>query len=271
MTEIQLKKLDDLYHSPEGYCGFATFWKLIKKHNYDESLNITKEITKDYYQSIPEVARFAEVKKPKHFKHILASYPNQTHQADLIKMDSDKTGKQEGFNYILSIVDVYTRYASGSAIKRKSGESLKDAINEAYKNTLLNFPDMLMVDEGKEFDNPQVKELLKEHKTTLLVNPTTNHNYTGVVERFNKSIEKRIFQRQGHVELSEADSSQTDKYRMYPKWVEFLQDSMYDYNHSPHRYLNGKTPHEAMLNPEKVIFKLSIGDNTKNGVDIYYL
>lgn len=259
--EAKNKLLDELYHSKDGYLGFNPFWKLVKEKKEENGTykNITYGDVQKYYKSIPEVHRFTTPTEPNNFSHIIAIKPNQIHQIDLIEMDRDN-----GYKYILSVVDVFTRYASGTALKNKKQETLTKALKEAYDNTPLDFPERIMCDQGKEFDNELFRDMLTEHNTRLLVNPTLNKRYTSIVERFNQSIERPIFLRQGRKELAEAPESQADVYDFYPKWIEWLKEVIDAYNKRGHTLLDGKSPEYAMKHPENIVYKLTPADYLKN-------
>lgn len=282
--EEKFKILDEIYHSPEGYCSENRLWELVKEKREREEFKekeaiagrLARSDVKEFYKSIAEVQRFKEPKPVKNFTHIIAKAPNDIHQMDLIEMDKDNSHK-----YTLSIIDVYSRFGSAIALKNKTPETIKEALIKAYEGPLMKFPNKIMVDQGREFNNKTVKELLQSRAraglpaTELLVNPTLSKRYTGMIERFNKTLERPIFLRQGRIELENAPDSQTDKYDYYPKWVEFLQDVIKAYNNRPQRLLcdvrptnpsaEGKgarslynkaaTPLYAMQNPEWIIYK----------------
>ena len=228
---------------------------------------------KEFYKSIAVVQRYKEQKAPKEFSHIIANGPNDLHQMDLIEMDVDN-----GYKYILSIVDVYTRYSGGAAIKNKYKETIAKGIVEVYRtDKYLDFPNAIMTDEGKEFDNKEVKERLanlslggftpiapvgatdseskrkRSQPTRFLVNKSTNHRYTGIIERFNRTIERPLFLRQARKELAEAPSSQAEEYEQVITWVKNLKEVLKTYNNTWHRLIHME-PIKAMEHPENVLF-----------------
>jgi len=239
--------LNQIFHSESGYTSFNNFWRYLKSKPFlFTSQNVSfpsYSQVKEFYKSIAVVQRYKEQKAPKEFSHIIANGPNDLHQMDLIEMDVDN-----GYKYILSIVDVYTRYSGGAAIKNKYKETIAKGIVEVYRtDKYLDFPNAIMTDEGKEFDNKEVKERLanlslggftpiapvgatdseskrkRSQPTRFLVNKSTNHRYTGIIERFNRTIERPLFLRQARKELAEAPSSQAEEYEQVITWVKTLR------------------------------------------------
>ena len=89
---------------------------------------------------------------------IPATYANSRWQMDLKKMPPCR-----GYNYICNIVDCYSRFAFGGCLKQKTAKEVSD--------TLLKFihifgpPRILQTDNGKEFNNEDLKAVMDEFKT----------------------------------------------------------------------------------------------------------
>ena len=83
--------------------------------------------------------------------------PNSRWQIDLKKMPA-----QKGFNYILNVVDCYSRFAFGCAVKDKSAKDIASSLVGfiyAY-----GAPRILQSDNGKEFNNRDLAKAIDEFK-----------------------------------------------------------------------------------------------------------
>jgi len=74
---------------------------------------------------------------------------NDLWQADIVEMRS-YLKKNHGFNYILCIIDCFTKRVWNIGLKRESG---KEVTNAMSKISLHRSPKLLQVDNGKEFYN----------------------------------------------------------------------------------------------------------------------
>jgi transposase InsO family protein len=84
---------------------------------------------------------------------------NDTFQADLC--DIQKYAKEsDNYRYILTVIDVFSKYAWTNPLKDKSAKSIEIAFEEILKNSAA---DNLMTDSRKEFTNATIKTLYKKY------------------------------------------------------------------------------------------------------------
>ena len=85
-------------------------------------------------------------------------------QLDLV--DMGKYGsKNKGYRWILTAIEILSRYAFAIPVRRKDGESMTKAIRlllEKFKERFGKYPNFVQFDEGKEIYNG-VRNLLKSH------------------------------------------------------------------------------------------------------------
>ena len=72
---------------------------------------------------------------------------------------------KNNYKFILTVIDLFTKYACAIPLKNKSGLS----ITNGFKIVLSEHrkPENLWVDRGSEFYNKTFKSLLKEYETKL--------------------------------------------------------------------------------------------------------
>ena len=156
-----------------------------------------------------------EIHRPvrRHFPRqtVVANEPDELWGADLVQMPERLFDK--GYKFILTVVDVYSRYAWAIPLKDKSASSVLKAFRSIKKT-----PELLWVDEGKEFFNDDVKRFFHKKGTNMY------HTYSGMksvfAERFNRTLKEKMWERM--------DAEHTDK------WVEMVKDLVSDYNETEH-------------------------------------
>lgn len=134
-----------------------------------------------------------ELHKPvrKRFKkrRVFAAKPNDIWAADLVDMQYyAKVNK--GYRYILMIIDVFSKYGWAIPLKRKTGSEMVEAFTQLWNNGE-NPPKYLWTDKGKEFDNAQMKALLKSRNVHMYW--TENEEKSCIVERWNRTIKRTMW------------------------------------------------------------------------------
>ena len=110
-------------------------------------------------------------------------------QADLVDL-----GKlafyNKGFKYLLTCIDVLSRYAWVVPLKDKTGKTLKEAFQVIFKTG--RQPIRLQTDRGTEFTNRVFQMFLKKHDVHFFTtyNEETKAN---IVERFNRTLKTKMW------------------------------------------------------------------------------
>ena len=144
--------------------------------------------------------------------------------ADLVEMQP-LAKFNNGYKYILMIIDVFSKYGWAVPIKTKTGLAVSTALKTVFKEAT---PAMLWTDKGKEFYNKTVAELLKKHNIKLY--STENEEKASVVERWNRTIKTSMWKY--------FSANNTKKY------IDILQQLISKYNNTKHRSI-GCTPSVA--------------------------
>ena len=155
-----------------------------------------------------------------------------------------------GYQYILLIVDHFTRFAQGYATKTKSGTA---AAKHLYGDFILRFgiPSKILHDQGREFENHLFTELEKlceiSKRRTTPYHPQTN----GCVERMNSTL------------LSMLRTLPEDR---KSKWPESINKVLHAYNCTVHDS-TGFSPHFLMFGREpKIPIDLILGEEAVDPV-----
>ena len=87
------------------------------------------------------------------------------------------------------VIDVFSKYGWIRPLKDKKGETVTEAFKSIFKEG--RKPQYLWTDEGKEFYNKHLKELLDKHNITLY--STENEEKSSVVERWNRTMKNKMW------------------------------------------------------------------------------
>ena len=133
--------------------------------------------------------------------------------------------QNKGMRYILTVIDVFSRYAFARPLPNKTPKEIVKAFKSIF-NSEKRVPKLIQTDQGTEFENRIVRSFLaNEHNIELF--SIKSPLKAAIVERWNRTGKERMwraFTRQGN-----------------HRWLELLPNIVHSYNHSRHRIL-GQTP-----------------------------
>lgn len=233
LDENTKQTLEKHYYDVENPGSFGGVHRLSKTSNVP--LKLTKQwlATQDVYT----------LHKPQRFKFkrrkVLAYGIGDLIQCDLI--DLSKLSKYNaGIKYILTAIDVFSKFGYAIPLKSKDAGSMLEALKKLFKQTkfVVNFQS----DFGKEFYNRKVLGYLKR----LKINHYSTHSEhkACVVERFNRTLKSKLFRIFTH----------TNSY----KYIHILKSVLKSYNSSIHR-TTGYAPAKVTPELEPEIFKKVYG------------
>ena len=201
-----------------------------------------------------------ELHKPKRKNYvrrkIIVNHIDEIFAADLVEMQKfSKINK--GYRYLLTCIDIFSKYAFAIPLKDKKGITIKNALKKIFNKRK---PKFLWTDNGKEFDNNQVNDLLEKNNIKLY---STNNSEikSSVIERFNRTFKNMMYKKF-------TENNNTIFYNIIDKLVN-------EYNNKCHRTIK-MTPVEASkkINENKIkqiynfektnkIAKFEIGDHVR--------
>ena len=142
-----------------------------------------------------------------------------------------------GYKYILCVIDVFSKYGWLFSIKNKTGIEIIKCFKEIFQSG--RQPEKIWSDQGKEFFNKQFIDFLKDNKIELY--HTYSELKSSIAEIFVKNIKSRIWK-----QFTISNST---------KWVEFLPEIISNYNSEPHNTLKQLTPSEASEKVKESLIK----------------
>ena len=91
--------------------------------------------------------------------HTLVSGIDDQWQADLVDMSTYKEFNQ-GYKYLLTIIDIFSKFAWVLPLKSKTGDGLVAALQHVFAGD--RQPIKFNTDQGTEFENKKVQSFLKK-------------------------------------------------------------------------------------------------------------
>ena len=152
------KLLYRIYTDVKNPASFSSPWKLYKAVKKDDS-SITLTQVKHFLESQKSYTLHRHFNSRFHQRKVLARGVRYQFQADLIDYAPLKR-ENSGMTFLLSVIDVFLRYAMLIPIKNKRGYTVRDVLVRVFNH--MGTPLKLQTDKGKEFYNHQVRQLLNK-------------------------------------------------------------------------------------------------------------
>ena len=206
---INLTKLYTTPSRPGAFAGQTAFIKSLKHKK------INKQEIKDFLSSIDAYTLHVPKKKVFFRRKVVVPEMNHTWQADLVDV-SKYADENENNKFLLTIIDVFSKFAWAIPLKNKNGKTVTEAFSKIFGNRTCS---KLQVDKGSEFYNKDFLGFCKKNNITLY--STQSELKACVVERFNRTLREKM-----HRYFTFADNN---------KYINFLDDLLQSYNNSYHR------------------------------------
>ncbi len=197
-----------------AHIGITKLVDLIKQKYY----GIPKSKIVEFVNSCEACARFNSLRtlQPTHINDITKKYDRYIIDCVDLRRYTDNN---DGYCWILNVIDTYTKYLWSIKLKRKSADEVKSAL----KNIFINYgvPRSIQSDNGKEFKNLLLKNYLIEMKILIIHGRPRNPKAQGQVERVNQTIKRWLAKK-----LYETHSF---------RWIDIHEDVVAVYNRTVHR------------------------------------
>ena len=162
--------------------------------------------------------------------------------ADLIEVQ-EYSKWNKGIKYLLTVIDVFSKYGWILALKDKKTEGVSLAFDHIFEK-IKRKPEKLWTDKGSEFISKHFKEFLRKNNIKLY--HTENEEKSSIVERWNKTMKNKMWK------MFSANNN-----TVYWDKLDKLVD---DYNNTVHSSIE-MTPTEASKKEnEKQVFANLYGD-----------
>ena len=174
-------------------------------------------------------------------RKVITSYPGQIVQSDLIDMQK-LSSKNSGYNYILVLIDCFSKYLWAAPLKSKSGPETADALRKIFDS--MTYPVQSFIsDEGLEYVNQYVRIVFEERNIHFY--HIKSKLKASTAERVNKTIKEKLWK---YFTISGGE-----------RWLDVLEEVVQNYNNTFHSTIKMK-PNEVTWENRGKVFKASHPD-----------
>ena len=150
----------------------------------------TTNVIKNWLESQDTYTVHKPIKRKFQRRKVITGGVNQQFQADLVDLQNIKKENNQTA-YLLTCIDVFSKYAYVIPLKDKTGKSTVKAFKIIFKQ-LDQLPFHLQTDSGTEFLNTSLQKYLRTSKVKHFV--TWNQDTkSSIVEIFNRTLKRRMF------------------------------------------------------------------------------
>ena len=221
---IDLTEVKKLFKKPE----FALLSKeKLKKKLGEKNIVVNNKEFEEYFNQL-EVNQLTKIKKKTTFNSVIANYPGDCFQIDIIVYNKYEIHK---YKYILVIIDVYSRFVQVKPLTSRENPVINKNIISIFEK--MGFPYRLQSD--NEFATKNFIDLMDKSDVKLSFSDPNEINKNSIVERFNKTLRDLL-----------------KKYRLIYKdynWPKYIDDLVDIYNNTFHTTI-GDTPSNIWNNLE---------------------
>src|SRR5271170_214916 len=224
-TDLKSEKYADYFNprAPGSFGGVDALYRQIDEKSKVKrgSRTKTKSELSTWLRNQPAYSMHFPVKR-KFKRNITMVYTiNEQFQADLIDMSS--LSKQNGgVTFLLSCIDIFSKYAWVIPLRNKSGISVKLAFEKIFAERK---PEKLQTDQGKDFENSECKALFEKLGINHF-NALSGETHCAVAERFNRTFKTKMWKYMTH--------KNTHTY------IDVMEDLVHSYNHTYHTAIKMK-------------------------------
>ena len=239
--------LKGIYFNPKHEAAFGGAEKLYRFVKNDGVYDVTRKQVNSWLEGNDTYTLHRPVRRKFKKSRVMSYAMDDLWQMDLVDLSS-LSRQNAGYKYLLTCIDVLSKYAWVLPIRDKRGNTLVTAIKQMMTNSQRE-PYHIQTDKGTEFTNRLLQAFLKEKD--IIHYSTQNDAKASVVERFNRTLKEKMWKYFTH--------------RNTLKYTAVLDSLVHAYNNSYHRSIKTK-PALVSKNNEGEIWKTLYGDKVKSSV-----
>lgn len=219
--------LKAIYYDPNHPAALGSANKLAKATKFPLK-KVKKWLAKQKTYTLHRQARKTYPSRKYYVSNIDEQW--QMDLADMIKIKRHNNG----YAYILTCIDILSRFGWARPLKTKHGTEVASAINDIFTSSQRK-PERIQTDQGMEFYNRNVKQLLSEQDIELF--SVMSPKKCALVERWNRTLKSKLWKY----------FSSKNSY----KWLDVLPKLVDAYNRSVHRVIKMRP---VDVKPENAMF-----------------
>ncbi|XP_069109792.1 uncharacterized protein [Argopecten irradians] len=180
--------LKDIYFNPANAGSFSGPDKLYRYVKKAGKYVISKYKIRKWLQRQEPYSLQRAIRHPFKRNKIFVTGIDDQWSADLMDMVKFKS-ENDGYSYILVVIDVFSKYLWLRPLKNKKGTSVSKALQDILSEG--RQPSRIRSDKGQEFRSKDVNSLLNRYGITHLY--AQNETKAAVAERVIKTIKTRLY------------------------------------------------------------------------------
>ena len=157
-------------------------------------------------------------------QRVVVTHIDEEYEADLMVVQN-LAKENDNIKYLLVVIDIFSRFLWIEPLQDKTSKNVITGFKNIFKQG--RTPEKLRTDKGSEFVNRWVKNYLKSQGIDFFTTQNTETK-ASFVERVIRTFRAKLFRY----------FTQKHTYR----YIDHLQDLVYNYNITPHRSLNNESP-----------------------------
>ena len=182
------KKLARVYLDPShpaSFGGVDVVYRAIKEQG---ETDISRKNVQDWLSQQDVYTLHKPARRRYKRSRVIVSGINAQFQADLADVQN-LSRYNKGYKYLLTCIDVFSKYAWTVPLKTKTGQELVKAFQTILSSG--RKPNKLQTDQGKEFVNEHFQKFLRDKNIHFF---TTNSGLkASVVERYNRTLKNKMY------------------------------------------------------------------------------
>ena len=232
MNDEVKKEIKEIWEE-HNFCGYYKLYKIAK----EKGIDVKYDDVKKFVQNQKVYKEHVQTRDTQHgFIHSIHS--GFEWFCDLIDYQLYKKKKgNKNFQYILIVIDSYSRVCFCEALKNKKGETVARAFEKILTDSGQT-PEILASDNGSEFISHEFKEMLEKHGIVQMLSEVGDHNSLGLIDRMCRTLKgiiwKQFTQKNNRI------------------WLSQYKDIVQQYNETPNDALGFVAPNEVDKYPLNV-------------------
>ena len=235
--------LREVYYDASHPAGYGSVRDLyLAARNKGLSVSVNK--VKTWLQSQDTYTLHKPARKRFRRNRVIVFAMDSQWEADLVDLQSLRR-HNKGYRYLLTCIDVLSKYAWVVPLKDKKGSTLVKAFQKILSSG--RTPVRLFTDKGTEFKNREFQKLLKSKDIHYFT--ANNETKCSIVERFNRTLKTKMWK------------YFTDKHTN--TYINVLPKLVKAYNNAKHRSI-GTSPASVNIDNQMEIKKRLYGDDNED-------
>ena len=180
------KKLASIYLDPSHFASFGGVDAVYRAIKEQGETDISRKDVQDWLSQQVVYTLHKPARRRYKRSRVIVSGINAQFQADLADVQN-LSRYNKGYKYLLTCIDVFSKYAWTVPLKTKTGQELVKAFQTILSSG--RKPNKLQTDQGKEFVNEDFQKFLRDKNIHFF---TTNSGLkASVVERYNRTLKNK--------------------------------------------------------------------------------